>query len=748
MEQEEIPSPSPTPCVTRRNKNQHTLYQTTAPNMVTHHRHLSALSPTELATLAALLTLPPRLLDSTTGAPSDLWLATQARQLKGLPKPLRRPSNWLSRLSIATNRTLHLTLDDLVPQCAVLCHAHAELNPWIVRRVFFLLSDEVSQKLETLKRVLARPGRYKASSDAVVELRGLVERLNEVLSLWMPGCWSERFPRMASGCEACVVAAVGAQTGVLVDLRAVLVGRTHCGRRQPALLNMVEAWIGQLEREEAVDIERESERLARAVKRARKAVQERRKKGRKGHSRKYVDDGEQHPASLSTLPRESPATTAPLDGGYVDGGNTVRTAAIAGDFRRPANSTAVDTIDDIIDAYGADEDFNDEEEALDEEYDETDPRTAQYLQDSSRKWYSTHSEVSEQHPAFRWSAADIEAHWAARRRVAMSALPSPLRVSSNSNDDDSVDERFDPSQWTDVSMHTSANGVVTADHKHLVLSEPSRCHIAFVLSDNGSIILAEPEDRHYAAAPSSLYSHDGDARPHPSPPRSDLYFEPPISPEVDVFPRSGSSRVSSRFTKPHAVPSPPVPEPYYHEQAPSMVTSQVTSWPGPDASRKILSNLTPDVYRDAGGHHSYQLTTSSRTPSSSRHRHTSSSGSVRTANTSATHNTSDSSLSPAEFQSALDRFSLNDSRNSSQADSTFDPEGTVLPNESISVVAAIQADEEYARALQRSYERPPGRMGFRSEDGVEIGDDDSVRAALERSRGPALQEQNRRRKEM
>ena len=50
-----------------------------------------------------------------------------------------------------------------------------------------------------------------------------------------------RFDKVRSGCAACVLAAVGSRTEVLVALRANIKAREKC--REPRLLALVEAWM-------------------------------------------------------------------------------------------------------------------------------------------------------------------------------------------------------------------------------------------------------------------------------------------------------------------------------------------------------------------------------------------------------------------------------------------------------------------------------------------------------------------------
>lgn len=320
--------------------------------MNNHPRHLSAIADDEITALASLLSLPLRLLDAQTGTPSDLWLAAQARRAASLPRTLRRPHDWLARLRITAGRQLQQAgaraallspaLQDLVPRCAVLCPAHEEMNPWIVRRVFFLVSKEATVGTDSLRKYLARPGRYhyfherserhgeeerqerrkkkkkgKLDADATGEMRALVDRLAGVVALWTDPAAVDRmrlgaagaghqasarvFPRIRSSCEACIVSAVGADAQVLCDLRAGLLGRSHKRRgdgsgdskrrKSPVLLRLVDAWIDRLEGSARDELLRESKRLGKVVKRVRRAVRERR---RQRKTKKGDDQGHSH----------------------------------------------------------------------------------------------------------------------------------------------------------------------------------------------------------------------------------------------------------------------------------------------------------------------------------------------------------------------------------------------------------------------------------------------------------------------
>ncbi|KUI54310.1 hypothetical protein VP1G_01751 [Cytospora mali] len=245
----------------------------------------------------------------------------QSEKVSQLPKPLQRPNNWLGRLSVYTNKKLNLTVEDLIPQCAVLCDAHKGLNPWVVHRVFLLLSEEVTRWLDPLRRYLEDPARYDEKEAVRLrtspgEVRDYVDRMNALLSLWTgpevfarivggdypPGL---AVPRVGSDCEVCIVACVGARGQALCDLRAMMCGRSH-RRGAPVLLRLVEAWIGRFDGEDAERLLGESAVMARDVRRVRRRVVKR----RGGHRHR---DGRHHRTSYEKRERERVRMERDLD---------------------------------------------------------------------------------------------------------------------------------------------------------------------------------------------------------------------------------------------------------------------------------------------------------------------------------------------------------------------------------------------------------------------------------------------------
>lgn len=78
--------------------------------------------------------------------------------------------------------------------------------------------------------------------------------------------------RVENGCEACVLAVVGGNRQMLVDLRSAMLGRKKKGRRErPVLWRVVEAWI--MWTGEGEEIWKESEGVGKDVRRFRRVLQ-------------------------------------------------------------------------------------------------------------------------------------------------------------------------------------------------------------------------------------------------------------------------------------------------------------------------------------------------------------------------------------------------------------------------------------------------------------------------------------------
>lgn len=123
-------------------------------------------------------------------------------------------------------------------------------------------------------------------------------RLAGIAALWLaPGRLARACPgveargtRIEGGCEACILAVVGGDRGMVGDLSAALTGRTHLRAKRgreggPVLAVLVGAWMRRWEEEEEDDGDYNHglgnvEALARVVKRVRRAVRQQRRRQR------------------------------------------------------------------------------------------------------------------------------------------------------------------------------------------------------------------------------------------------------------------------------------------------------------------------------------------------------------------------------------------------------------------------------------------------------------------------------------
>lgn len=715
--------------------------------MVKRYRHISHMTHEDISLFVRLLCLPPTARRYTDGLPSDQWLARQAEKISQLPKTLQRPQDWLARLSIYTNKKLNMTIEDLVPQCAVLCAAHKGLNPWIVHRVFLLISEEVTHRLDPVRKFLENPTKHDMKlKTSLGEVQDYVDRMNSMLSLWTgPEVFSrivgDNYPpglamqRVENDCEACICSCIGAAGQSLCDLRAMMYGRSH-RRSPPVLIPLVEAWIERFGEENADRLWAESTRMARDVRHIRRRLM-----GRRGGHRRHRTPYEKRKKELARLERDLDrqrlsASQVRAARGEIDkkldvmfgkesrkpdGHQGKHSSSIASASTFTASSTSIASsattrargtrndrsmpVDDNSNAHQQD-DADDAEQLQDyrDEFDEKDAAAAYKQQDRLQGWYDAFTEIAgpsgastvgSQHPAFRQNAAGIENSWA-KSQMAASAVPNPLHFSKSvtprEGDDD--DDEFVPaagpartqvSEWTDASVHTLAT---QSTHKS---RRPARADTEVAppmpqLSGQGEISSR--------TIPSSIYSNNAPTAVHPPPAASTTI--------VDGSSRQPASRANTRPERPRATgyyPPPSMTGSRRRLQADTVVGSAVTAWPGPG---------------DSSGHH--------RAPSS------------------------------REFQAGLDQldgppgFSL--------------PTASLTPDDSVSAVAGvyhahlhrqdqIDADEALARRMQDCDLEEEEQREDDSDDDSDGDDDDEdedadIRTAIANSRETARLDEERR----
>ncbi|KAI8677341.1 hypothetical protein LRP88_09629 [Fusarium phalaenopsidis] len=210
--------------------------------------------------ITRLLRMPGEIVFS---SPTQAWLEEQARGIGQLDESLRRSRKFLARISSR--------LDQLCakPKEAQLCKAHYGLNPKLIRRHMVHIIAECTSRIDRL-RLWRRRIPYPAS------VKAWLKRMDAVTGIWMGAevfrivfgyAQAASCPKpVKSGCEACIMSAIGGQDEALLVLRASLLSRTggygRKSRKEPRLLRLLESWIDHFGRDRADAIRRQSEMLA------------------------------------------------------------------------------------------------------------------------------------------------------------------------------------------------------------------------------------------------------------------------------------------------------------------------------------------------------------------------------------------------------------------------------------------------------------------------------------------------------
>ncbi|CAJ2510124.1 Uu.00g060240.m01.CDS01 [Anthostomella pinea] len=227
--------------------------------------------------------------------PSKRWLQRQEERMKNLPSLMLRPTNPFKRLAMKIADTFE---PDLIDPQAVLCKTHASLNPWLIRRVFLALAYEATVHSDPLRSWEGRMG--------IPTLSAFISRVDAIAALWTePRLFRECYGvppfdshkiYVRSGCEACILGAVGASGQILADLRALVVDRierrqeAYSGHspRDPRLGRLVEAWVDHLrsskeERDRAQACRAMSEEVLTELRAVRPQIREWRRRQKKSH---------------------------------------------------------------------------------------------------------------------------------------------------------------------------------------------------------------------------------------------------------------------------------------------------------------------------------------------------------------------------------------------------------------------------------------------------------------------------------
>ncbi|KAI9818610.1 MAG: hypothetical protein M1832_004383 [Thelocarpon impressellum] len=232
--------------------------------------HLIDLTSPDVEVLTNVLSLP--LVPPDDLSPRPLSLSTRRHAVvnfvRALPGRLRAPLLSLSRLCGGSETHL--------------CSAHDGLCAPMIRSIFAALVAETTLRLSCF--TLRFPFMSRRAQDTVSALRAMQ-------AMWLPpNRWAPprgaKWRRQPDGCEACVLARIGADESSLVHLRAALLSRTWRNRRPPRLLRWVDGWIGWTGRRQ--EIEDESQTRSRELRKTRRAVL--REQGKVKPSRKVPEE--------------------------------------------------------------------------------------------------------------------------------------------------------------------------------------------------------------------------------------------------------------------------------------------------------------------------------------------------------------------------------------------------------------------------------------------------------------------------
>ncbi|KAI0887119.1 uncharacterized protein GGS22DRAFT_104704 [Annulohypoxylon maeteangense] len=444
--------------------------------------------------------------------PSRRWLCRQEEKLKSLPSELLRTSNPLKRLVIKIADSID---PNVIDPRAILCKTHTTLNPWLIRRLFLAVAYEVTVYTDTLRS-------WKGRKDFPI-ISALVGRIDAIAALWTePDLYRECYGTppfenhmvfVRSGCEACILSALGANARVLADLRSILVDRIERRSprpdnrpgRDPRLARFVDEWIDHLKEERAAKCRAMSDNVLAELRATRSEVTKWRSKRKKECKRskggrrpiytelKITDSGHQ----LSSIPDTSRYRRRTRNGIPVamvdpEGAEEQRRMAMFSMTQEAEGTKSIFRPDSMCDfsqvgaprmaAYDPTNSMNGRQQDshsvsgnadIYDDYEEMDgeadfDRNLEEEEKSRSKvtdWYATrlaesHADLSADdarsvlsgvHPAFQ--PPKSYSH--------LSASPLPLRI--NKEHQPSVEHADNQSVWTDVSVHTLNPNVAGPD---------------------------------------------------------------------------------------------------------------------------------------------------------------------------------------------------------------------------------------------------------------------------------------------
>ncbi|KAI0850919.1 hypothetical protein F5Y00DRAFT_22150 [Daldinia vernicosa] len=446
--------------------------------------------------------------------PSRRWHLRQGEKIKNLPDELLHNSGVLKRLFIKIAEKVN---PEAVDPRAVLCKTHSVLNPWLIRRFFLAVAYEVTVHTDVLRS-------WKGKNNHPI-LAAFVGRVDSIAALWTdPDLYRECYGTppfeshmifVQSGCEACILGAMGANARVLADLRTTLIDRTerrssHSSRssrssrpsrsnkrrtREPKLKRYVDEWIKQLTEERAAQCIAMSDSVLEELRKVRPQLKEWRLQRRKelnksnpaytelrktsdgGTELRYVEDNKHYTRRTRN---GIPVAVADLEGA-----EDQRRAALYSlkdnvkSLYRPDSLSPYSEFGEPTVAGGPLPSINEEHDLSDDYEDPEDPDDLDDLNDlgdhpdldrdfeaeeRSRlkvtQWYSSQVSKSDLTPDDTRTVLSM-AHPAFRPPADfshMSAAPSPLNIRRyRSRSAPSIQAAATDSVWTDVTVYTADN---------------------------------------------------------------------------------------------------------------------------------------------------------------------------------------------------------------------------------------------------------------------------------------------------
>jgi hypothetical protein len=216
--------------------------------------------PRDVTLLARLLFLDAR------QTVTPCWLREQEQHLFSFPDSLLKPFDLLPRLA--------MTLP-CAPEKAILCKTHQPLNSRLIHQIFLEVSAECT----------TRQAKLEDNPFLYARVSAFLLRLHKINSLWLsPDTYcrafhapplAPRYKRIPSGCEACILASIGGNHGILSDLRASILARKKHGQPTAPLLPLVEAWIDWTAHHDS--IREESDILKEELRKCRRQIQKARR---------------------------------------------------------------------------------------------------------------------------------------------------------------------------------------------------------------------------------------------------------------------------------------------------------------------------------------------------------------------------------------------------------------------------------------------------------------------------------------